>query len=250
MTQQNLLGVLTDAANKRRLEILPYISHVTQNKVQTGPFKGMTILPKASWGDGDTGSKWLGVYEDELHDSIEDAIKRQPDCLLNIGCAEGYYIVGLGGRLPGVKGIAVDISPSAVAITAENASANGIDNVETVNQEVDTDWLQQQCSTYKSPFLVVDCEGAEQQLLDPVKVPALAHASILVESHDCVIAGLTDVLVNRFSTTHDVKVIEQKYKDPYQFHFLKPLSDCDKWALVHEGRPSSMNWLYMVPKVK
>jgi hypothetical protein len=248
--QQNLLQLLTDAANRRRLELLPYVSHSTQNRVQTGPFKGMTIVPKSSWGDGDTGAKWLGVYEDELHDFVEDAISRKPDCLINIGCAEGYYIVGLSLRLPGVKGIAVDVSPAAVSIVDENAAANGVDTIETVNQTVDTDWLQQQCSQYQSPFLVVDCEGAEQELLDPEKAPALKHASILVESHDCVIPGLLDVLTDRFLSTHDIQVADQKYKDPYQFDFLKPLSDCDKWALVHEGRPSSMSWLYMTPKSK
>lgn len=250
MTQSNLNQQLTEIANKRRLELLPYVSQCVKNIVQTGPFKGMTIIPKASWGDGDTGAKWLGIYEDELHEFVEDAIQQTPDCLINIGCAEGYYIVGLSRRLPGVKGIAVDVLPSAALITSENAEANGITTIETVNQAVDTDWVQQQCSAYKSPFLVVDCEGAEMDLLNPEKVPALANASILVESHDCIIPGLTGVLVNRFSATHDIKITDQKYKDPYQFDFLKALGDCDKWALVHEGRPSSMSWLYMVPKTK
>lgn len=250
MTQQNSLQLLTEVANKRRLEILPQISMLVQNTVQTGPFKGMTIIPKASWGDGDTGAKWLGIYEDELHDFVEDAVEHSPDCVINIGCAEGYYIVGLIRRLPGVKGIAVDISPAAVSITSANAQANGIDTIETVNRGVDTDWLQQQCASYQHPFLVVDCEGAEIDLLDPIKAPALVNASILVECHDCVIPGLTGTLLNRFMETHDIKITDQKYKDPYQFNFLKSFSDCDKWALVHEGRPSSMNWLYMVPKAK
>jgi hypothetical protein len=42
--------------------------------------------------------------------------------------------------------------------------------------------------------------------------------------------------------------MSQTTKDPYQFDFLKDLSDCDKWALVHEGRPSTMTWLYITPK--
>jgi hypothetical protein len=250
MTQQNSLQLLTEVANKRRLEILPQISMLVQNTVQTGPFKGMTIIPKASWGDGDTGAKWLGIYEDELHEYVEDAVTRGPDCVINIGCAEGYYIVGLIRRLPGVKGIAVDISPAAVSITSENAQVNGVDTIETVNQAVDPNWVEQQCALYQHPLLVVDCEGAEIDLLDPVKSPALSNASILVECHDCVIPGLTATLLNRFMETHDIKITDQKYKDPYQFNFLKSFSDCDKWALVHEGRPSSMNWLYMVPKAK
>ena len=43
-------------------------------------------------------------------------------------------------------------------------------------------------------------------------------------------------------------LINQSTKDAYQFDFLHGLSDCDKWALVHEGRPSTMTWLYMTPR--
>lgn len=249
MTSQ-LLQQLTNAANARRLEILPHLSRLVENKVQTGPFKGMTIVPKASWGDGDTGAKWLGVYEDELHEFIIDAVSRSPDYLVNIGCAEGYYIVGLSRLLPGVTGVAVDLSSNATEITSENAQANNIDTIETVNHAVDTDWLQQRCDQHNHSLLVVDCEGAELELLDPQKVPALSKASIIVECHDCIVPGITETLAKRFTDTHTINVAEQQYKDPYQFEFLKMYSDCDKWALVHEGRPSSMSWLYMVPKTQ
>jgi hypothetical protein len=43
-------------------------------------------------------------------------------------------------------------------------------------------------------------------------------------------------------------VIFQQTKDPYQFAWTRPLSDCDKWALVHEGRPITGSWLWMTPR--
>lgn len=240
--------ILTQVANARRLEILPYLSQTVQNTVQTGPFKGMIIVPRASWGDGDTGAKWLGVYEDELHEFVRDSVSRQPDYLINIGCAEGYYITGLSRLLPGVAGVAVDVSSAATGIVEENAAANNIDTIETVSHAIDSTWLQDRCSKYQNPLLVVDCEGAELDLLDLTKTPGLARASIIVECHDCIIPGITDTLTQRFGATHNIKSAIQKYKDPYQFEFLQQFSDCDKWALVHEGRPSAMTWLYMVPK--
>jgi hypothetical protein len=46
-----------------------------------------------------TSPKFLGTYERELHRVIERAIWRRPKYVLNIGCAEGFYAVGLAIRL-------------------------------------------------------------------------------------------------------------------------------------------------------
>lgn len=244
----NLQQQLQQVANARRLEIIPYVYQVTQGKVQSGPFKGMAIVPKVSWGDGDYVAKLLGVYEDELHSFIAQAIQQAPDLVINIGCAEGYYAVGFAQQLPLSKVYAVDMNEHSVNICKENSLTNGVNNVEGVPHAVDCNWIQQTIENSTNPLLVVDCESAELELLDPSKVPALIKSSILVECHDCMIPGITSELTKRFETTHSIVSQDQTGKDPYKFEFLKSLSDCDKWALVHEGRPSTMTWLYMEPK--
>lgn len=244
---QNLQRYLQDVANARRVELLPYIFQCTGGRVQTGPFKGMVIVPKTSWGDGDTAAKLLGVYEDELHPWIEDAVAAKPDLVLNIGCAEGYYAVGLCRLLPNVAAMAIDINIAAKNATAENLMANVINGLDVMINKIDCAWLEDRCLLPEHPLIVMDCESSELELLDIDKVPSLAKARIIVECHDCQTAGITDTLIQRFSATHEVHQVSQKTKDPYQFDFLKDLSDCDKWCLVHEGRPSTMTWLYMVP---
>jgi hypothetical protein len=245
----NLQRHLQDIANLRRLELMPLLFQYTGGRVQTGPFAGMTIVPRTCWGDGDTPAKLLGVYENELHEFVDHAVKAKPDYLLNIGCAEGYYIVGLCRLLPHVTADAVDISPTAIEICHENSLANNVTGLNTTRDEITCEWIEDKCHLPKKPLLIVDCEGAELTLLDPVKVPSLSKCSILVECHDCAIPGITDTLTQRFEETHTVQLMSQTTKDPYQFDFLKDLSDCDKWALVHEGRPSTMTWLYITPKL-
>lgn len=244
---KNLQRYLQDVANARRQELLPFVFAHTLGKVQTGPFAGTVLLPKYMWGDGDTAAKLLGVYENELHQFVESAIAAEPDAVINVGCAEGYYSIGLARRLPTATVLAVDIEPTAAEIVRNTAEANQLSNITAVTQTVDCAWLEQQCQLHQQPLLVMDCEGAELALLDPVKVPALTACSIIVESHDCIDPVITKTLLSRFSATHHVHVASQTYKDPYQFDFLAALSDCDKWALVHEGRPSTMSWLYMTP---
>jgi hypothetical protein len=244
---KNLQRYLQTAADARRSELIPLIFHHTNGVVQQGPFAGMIIHPNSMWGDGDVVGKILGVYENELHHFVEQAIESDPDRIINIGAAEGYYSVGFASRLPHVPVIAVDIDPRSAAIVAKNSSSNQTNQVQAVTAQVDVAWLEEQCVVAHKPLLVVDCEGAESTLLDPVAVPSLKKSSIIVESHDCIIPGLTSQLAERFCNSHVIHLVQQQSKDPYQFKFLQDLSDCDKWALVHEGRPSTMTWMYMVP---
>lgn len=239
---------LYEAARLRRQEIFPYINQVVQGKVYTGPFKGMTLLPSVFWGDGDFGSKLLGIYEDELHPFITDAVSNQPDLVINVGCAEGYYAIGMARLLPDSAVIAVDVDHRGAKICQDNSEANQTTNVEVVLKNVDVAWLSKKLIHSQNPLLIVDCEGAELELLDLSKIPDLSKASIIVECHDVIISGITETLKTRFQGTHDIVHKEQSYKDPYQFDFLRQFSDCDKWAIVHEGRPSTMGWLYMTPK--
>lgn len=245
---QNLQRYLQDVANVRRGELIPYVFNCTEATVQTGPFKGLRLLPTFMWGDGDITAKLMGIYEDELHDFVEDAISKNPKNIINVGCAEGYYSLGLAQRLPEATVLAVDIERKSAVIVNDTAAANNITNVTAITHMVNPEWLQAKCSELTAPFLVFDCEGAELELLDPVAVPALDKCSILVECHDCVRDGITNTLQERFQNTHTIKYTAQTSKDPYQFSWTHCLSDCDKWVLVHEGRPSTMTWLYMVPK--
>jgi hypothetical protein len=239
---------LKQLADARRRELIPYVYEHTQGQVQKGPFQGQKIVPHVMWGDGDTVGKLMGEYENELHDFIEDAIAQQPDAVINVGSAEGYYSIGFACRLPDTTVLALDIDARAAAIVKMNAEANGAANVQAITQRVDPAWLQSNLINYKNPLVISDCEGYELTLLDPVAVPALVTASILVESHDCITAGITETLEKRFANTHNVQIVAQKTKDPYTPEWTHALSDCDKWCLVHEGRPSTMRWLYMTPK--
>ena len=45
--------------------------------------------------DGDLPPKLLCCYEAELHPAIERAAARNPQLIVTIGCAEGYYAVGM-----------------------------------------------------------------------------------------------------------------------------------------------------------
>jgi hypothetical protein len=61
--------------------------------------------------------KFLGTYELELHRVIERAIELRPKYVLNVGCAEGFYPVGLAIRLSDAQIFAADADPKALSAT-------------------------------------------------------------------------------------------------------------------------------------
>src|SRR3954454_22153756 len=69
--------------------------------------------------------KLLGIYERELHGAIEAAIRAQPDVIVNVGAADGYYAVGLARRLPAATVIAYEADAGQRELCRRVAAANG-----------------------------------------------------------------------------------------------------------------------------
>ena len=80
-------------------------------KVLQGPLSGMEFLSDSA--EGCHVAKLLGCYEQPLHPYIEQAISSEYQTILNIGCAEGYYAVGMSRRMPKTKMLAFDLNPKA-----------------------------------------------------------------------------------------------------------------------------------------
>lgn len=232
---------------QRRAELTTLIFERTNGTVYQGPFKGMKILPKWSWGDGDSAGKLLGLYECELFDVIELEIAKQPDLVLNIGSAEGFYGLGFGVRTNATI-VLVDVAKTAIDIARENAKVNNINNIQ-FSTDSSVENFRSYLSKSKNALVFMDCEGYEEEFLDLTAIPELVNASVIVESHDCIRAGITDKIIQRFQDTHDIKIILQGWKNPY-LDITFDLCDYDKTLLCSEARPSTMNWLYMTPKIK
>ena len=95
-----------------------------------------------------------------------------------------------------------------------------------------------------------DIEGAEKNLLNPDVAPALARMDVIVESHDCLIRGMTRLLVERFTASHDVTLVEddglRRLKGaPGWFNHLSHL---DQLLATWEWRSGPTPWLVMKAK--
>jgi 2-polyprenyl-3-methyl-5-hydroxy-6-metoxy-1,4-benzoquinol methylase len=228
---------------RRRAEITNVLYNTQGGNVLSGPFAGMTMLPDVSWGDGDLAPKLLGCYEAELHPAIAKAISRAPKNIINVGCAEGYYAIGMARALPQSKIFAFDTNEAAQVICGRAAAANQVAARAKVGGTCTFDTLRETISKDDRTLLFVDCEGGELQLLDPEQVPGIQACDVIVECHDFLNPSITPTLQQRFAKSHDIELISEGPRDPNQFPSLQRWQSTDRWLAVNENRPVTMNWL-------
>ncbi len=206
--------------------------------VQQGPFRGMRYLRAVSWGQ--LVPKLLGSYEAELHDELERLVARGYDRVVNVGCAEGYYAVGLALRLPSATVHAFDSDAHARYLCGRLAAMNGVQ--ERVRVEGTCSLARLGEVVEGRALLVVDCEGCELSLLRPDLVPALTGADLVVELHDFLEPSTSATVLTRFSATHHVTTIDSVERDPAAYPSLAGLSSGDRLEAVAEHRPGRMQW--------
>ena len=221
-----------------------WLYETTSGTVQTGPFAGMKLPREQAWKNGALCPMLLGCHEEELHGAIEKEIarlsRRKNPKIINVGCAEGYYAVGLARRLPFATVWAIDTCDDCLRIAREAAALNRVDL--TIGADLD--------ETFAAPDLVVmDCEGAESVYLDHARFPGLLRAHIIVEIHNTLAErNMSDVLWRRWGTNHHIVAYREAGRDPNRFKVLQGLTSFWRWMAVCEGRPCTMFWLVMTPK--
>src|SRR5262249_50785729 len=214
------------------------VAEATTGKVTSGPFAGMILnyelLPTHA------GCTFLGTLEKELHWAIEKAINLSPTRVLNIGCAEGYYAIGLALRLPQAKVFAAETDPKSLCATRRNAELNGVSDrvqpIRIIKPGQFSKYLQA-----NSSFIMMDCEGCEFGLLDPHNDPILLRADILVEIHSE--HGDKRQIMAKFRDTHNVTEIRA---------VPRTILDAPKWvrgldvlSAMDEGRSQDQRWLFL-----
>ncbi|KQI69253.1 hypothetical protein AN189_06785 [Loktanella sp. 3ANDIMAR09] len=209
--------------------------------VLSGPFKGLIYDTPATEGAGV--ARLIGCYEASLAPVFEQIIAGAYPLVVDVGCAEGYYAVGLARRMPDTRIMACDSNPEARAACAALARRNGVDGRVTIHGTLDHADLAV-CADQRT-LILCDIEGAEAVLLDPERAPALIHADILVEVHECFTPGLTDEMTQRFAPTHRVQRIGRSADTAALPDWMEQLSDLDRLLCLWEWRMGPTPWLWM-----
>jgi hypothetical protein len=218
--------------------------------VRHGPFKGLRY-PEAFAIGSSLFPKLLGSYERELAEILESICSEPYTEIIDVGCAEGYYAVGLALRIPAARVWAFDTDQRAMALCRQMAALNGVAHRLTLGTHCDTATVASLPLSGR-PLLVCDCEGYENRLFSDELVPVLRNASLLIESHDFIDISTSRRLARRFAGSHEIRSIQSldditkahTYEYPELSHYDLPT----RRMLVAEHRPTIMEWLWMTPR--
>ena len=211
--------------------------------VMSGPFKNIRYPPRSLLRH--SGPKLLGTYECEVYAFLELAISALPNVVIDIGCAEGYYAVGLAKRLPAAKVYAFDIDPWARRRTREMAMLNNVQNLEVAG-ECMRDWLISHAQG--SAFIVMDCEGCEAHLAANAVTDLKASSWWMIELHELASPGVTERLRSFFASTHRVELITSRPRHRGDAPAVVAMNDSSQvMAWMQEHRDAGQQWLVCSP---
>jgi hypothetical protein len=244
LSGQDLEGILRLMGKWRHQMISNAIVARDGPVVQAGPFAGMRLGQHSA--EGCHAPKLLGCCEQALHPHFERFIARGFDAVLNIGCAEGYYAIGMARRMPNTRIFAHDLNEGAQRACHALAEANGVADRITIGGLVRGEDFAR--FTGLDTLGLVDIEGGEEALLDPVAFPALQHMTLIVECHEERRRGMTELLTARFQPTHEVTREEQPFSQPTLPGWMRGLGHLDQLLAIWEWRMAPTPWLILEPR--
>jgi hypothetical protein len=241
--EQAIDAVLDLALGHRLQRLTYYLWQACGGVVQAGPFAGMKYLRRSA--GSLLAPKLLGCYEAELHPALARVARRQYEAVVNVGCGEGYYAVGLARLLPAARVYAFDGDAAAQNLCRELAALNGVAGRVAVAGTCGAAELRELAGP--RVLVVCDCEGGEVTLLDPAQAPGLTVCDVVVELHDYLDPTASRQVPERFAPTHEVALIGPSGRNPAAFPLLRGLSQFEQFLAVLEGRPGPTPWAFLTP---
>lgn len=217
------------------------IGKLTNRTVRDGPFVGMRYIEKAS---GSTYTpKLLGTYEAEIAHLFTDLDRYTT--FIDIGCAEGYYAVGVAFRAPHIRVIAFDKSPKALERAQALANLNGLSDRIAFHDAFD----RTVCGDLDAAktLVLIDIEGAELELLPTLLRTDLIEATFVVEAHELMDTHTEAAVISSLELSHTIERISQTSRTPETIPDIRELNQLDRFLCVWEGRNTD-SWIIARPK--
>lgn len=216
--------------------------------VSNGYFKSM-VYPDFLAAGSAIYPKFIGSYERELTPVFEQIIKEKYDLIIDVGCAEGYYAVGLAMLMPDATVIAYDTDPRARDLCKQIAILNNVSERVKIEGTLTANELGKIDFTDKKSLIISDCEGFEKELFTKNNIQNLKNCDLLIETHDLFDLDISAYLIKLFKETHQTPIViasldDIKKAQTYEYPETKNLDLNMKKVIFGENRKAIMEWLF------
>lgn len=235
---------------RRRIQLARQLDLALASTVRYGPFRGLRQGPDTAWSVADRAPILLGLYEQEVLQSLAEAGGRT--AFVNLGAGDGYYAVG--ALVSGLfrRAYCYEMGEKGRRIIADTARLNGVEARVEIRGKAEPGFYRDlPADVIDDCVLFVDIEGAEFELLDPAAFRAFGKAVIFLELHDWFFQDgpqRLDRLRRDAAATHAITEMTMTARDLSVFPELREYSDSDRWLLCSEGRGRQMSWMRFDPR--
>ena len=239
--------------DKKKFILGKKLSKFSKERILFGPYSGTKFIFSYGWSNVDFGSKYLGIYEKQIQKKIiflrnKFKIKFFVDC----GAAEGYHIISLLKKKFFDKAIAFEIDKKSREILSKNAIANNVKKKISIYSEANFNSLKTNIKkkNLKKTLFLLDIEGGEFELFDSSFCKYFSQSYFIVEDHSFLI--LNKKKINLFHRNikkyFNVEIIKDELKNPLDYEVLNDYTEDEKYLIMSEGRPKTMQWILLSPK--
>lgn len=241
---------LAYAIDKKRKQLSRLIGQMTNNTVQYGPFKGLKLSESDWWGSADKGAMLLGLYEQEIQQSIV-RVGPERDVFIDLGAADGFYSIGMLKTGQYKVSHAFEMSEKGRDTISQNAQLNELAECVFIHGKADADFDKLLTPEELARAVVlIDVEGAEFEILTSTTLQRLKKSIIFVELHDWFFTDgdkkMSKLLADA-KPYFNISKLTTTARDLSIYPELSLLDDSERWLVASEGRNRLMYWLRFDP---
>ena len=226
---------------------------MSKSRILYGPYSETKIINSYGWSNIDFAPKYLGTYESHIQEKIIFLSKKYKlNNLIDLGAAEGYHIISLLKKKYFSKGSAFEINIKSRNLLKRNATINGVSKKLSIFSDATFESLKKNLEKQdlKKMLFLVDIEGHEFKIFDKKFCSYFSKCHFIIEDHNFNILN-NKILSNFYKTIKKkfhVEFIRDQSKKPFDITILDKFSDDEKYLMMSEGRPMTMQWLVLTPK--
>ena len=239
-----------DPIQKKRIYLSKKLNEFTNGKIIDGIYKDSKFIYASEFFLAKP-AQLLGCYEKEVQEKIFELSKKYNlNYFMSIGAGEGYHAIGSRVANLFEYSLCFELEKKNREIIEKNFNLNLINKNFDIFGKADLDFfevIKNKVELNKSLFLF-DIEGDEFKILNEENLSLIKDSCLIIELHHFYLTkSQNEEFLERLKKHFKITFINTGNRQFSKFKILDKFNDDEKWLLMSESRPATMNWIICEP---